>query len=66
MNVDNFLVRPQREWVERYRAGKPWTELDVERAIELADRLADLPTALPDDDEEAKRFDLLILRLQIC
>jgi type I restriction enzyme, R subunit len=66
MNVDNFLVRPQREWVERYRADEPWTELDVERAIELADRLADLPSALPDDDEEAKRFDLLILRLQLC
>jgi type I restriction enzyme, R subunit len=66
MNVDNFLVRPQREWVERYRADAPWTELDLERAIELADRLADLPTALPDDDEEAKRFDLLILRLQLC
>jgi type I restriction enzyme, R subunit len=66
MNVDNFLVRPQREWVERYRADAPWTELDLERAIELVDRLADLPTALSDDDEEAKRFDLLILRLQLC
>jgi type I restriction enzyme R subunit len=66
MNVDNFLVRPQREWVERYRADEPWSELDVERAIELSDRLADLPTALPDDDEEAKRLDLLILRLQLC
>ena len=66
MNVDNFLVRPHREWVERYRAEEPWTELDLERAIELADRLADLPNALPDDDEEAKRFDLLILRLQLC
>lgn len=66
INVDNFLVRPQREWVQRYRADEPWTELDVERAIELTDRLADLPIALPDDDEEAKRFDLLILRLQLC
>ena len=66
MNVNNFLVRPQREWVERYRADGPWTELDLKRAIELADRLADLPSALPDEDEEAKRFDLLILRLQLC
>jgi type I restriction enzyme R subunit len=66
MNVDNFLVRPQRQWVERYRSEEPWNELDLERAIELADRLADLPTALPEDDEEAKRFDLLILKLQLC
>jgi type I restriction enzyme, R subunit len=66
MNVDNFLVRPHRQWVERYRSEDPWSELDLERALDLADRLADLPTALPDDDEEAKRFDLLILKLQLC
>jgi type I restriction enzyme R subunit len=66
MNVDNFLVRPHRQWIERYRAEDPWSELDLERSLDLADRLADLPTALPDDDEEAKRFDLLILKLQVC
>jgi type I restriction enzyme R subunit len=66
MNVNNFLVRPHREWVERYRAKEPWKELDLERATKLADRLADVPTALADDGEEAKRFDLLILKLQLC
>jgi type I restriction enzyme, R subunit len=66
MNIENFLVRPHRQWVERYRDEEPWTDLDLERAIELADRLADLPTALPEDDEDAKRFDLLILKLQLC
>ena len=62
MNVDNFLVRPQRRWVERYREQEPWTELDIQKALELADRVADLPTTLPEDDEEAKRFDLIILQ----
>ncbi len=66
MNVDNFLVRPHRKWVDDYRAEQPWDELDLERAIELADRLADLPSAVRDDDEEAKRFDLIILKLQLC
>lgn len=66
MNVDNFLVRPHRQWVERYRAEEPWRDLDLERAIELADRVADLPTSLREDDEEAKRFDLIILKLQLC
>jgi type I restriction enzyme, R subunit len=66
MNVDNFLVRPQRRWVERYREAGPWTELDLQKALELADRVADLPTTLPEDDEEAKRFDLIILKLQLC
>ena len=66
MNPDNFLVRPHRRWVEQYRAEEPWRELDLERAIELADRVADLPTALREGDEEAKRFDLIILKLQLC
>ena len=33
---------------------------------ELPNRIAGLPSELPDDDEEAKRFDLLILRLQLA
>ena len=66
MNLDNFLVRPQRQWVERYRETEPWTELDINKALELADRVADLPTTLKEDDEEAKRFDLIILKLQLA
>ena len=66
MNVDNFLVRPHRRWVELYRDEAPWIDLDLEHAIELADRVADLPSTEHDDDEEAKRFDLIILKLQLC
>jgi type I restriction enzyme, R subunit len=66
MKVDNFLVRPQRRLVEEYREPAGWEGLDLERATELAAGLADLPSAVRDDDEEAKRFDLIILRLQLC
>jgi type I restriction enzyme, R subunit len=66
MNIDNFLVRTHRRWVELYRDEAPWLDLDLERAIELADRVADLPSTEDDDDEEAKRFDLIILKLQLC
>ncbi len=66
MNIDNFLVRPHRRWVELYRDEAPWLDLDLERAIELADRVADLPSTEEDDDEDAKRFDLIILKLQLC
>jgi type I restriction enzyme, R subunit len=65
MNVDNFLVRPHRRLVERYREPAGWEGLDLQRATELAAAVADLPSAVRDDDEEAKRFDLLILRLQL-
>lgn len=66
MNLDNFLVRPHRWWVERFGAEEPWRELDLEHALELAERVADLPVTLREDDEEAKRFDLIILKLQLC
>jgi type I restriction enzyme R subunit len=64
-NVDNFLVRPHRRLVEQYRESGAWKELDLERATELAGAVADLPSAVRDDDEEAKRFDLIVLRLQL-
>jgi type I restriction enzyme R subunit len=31
----------------------------------LSEQVADLPTALLDNDEEAKRFDMLVLRTQL-
>lgn len=66
MNLDNFVVRRQRRWVEQYRERPAWDRLDGEQAAELADRLSGLPSAERDDDEGAKRFDLLILRAQLC
>ncbi len=66
MNVDNFLVRPHRKWAEEYGKPEAWTDLGLEQATELHAHLGDLPTPIDDEDEEAKRFDLIILRLQLC
>jgi type I restriction enzyme, R subunit len=66
MNLDNFLVRPHRRLVERYRESAAWKDIDLERSIELGTAVADLPSAARDDDEEAKRFDLIVLHLQLC
>ncbi|MDX6369347.1 MAG: type restriction enzyme subunit [Gaiellaceae bacterium] len=65
MNVNNFLVRPHRRLVERYREKAPWEPLEPDGAAELAAGVGDLPTAVRDDDEEAKRFDLIVLKLQL-
>ncbi len=65
MNLDNFVVRPQRKSVEKYARNEAWQHLGVEDFSELANNLAVLPTEMPDEDEEAKRFDMLMLRTQL-
>ncbi len=65
MNVDNFVVRPQRQTVEKFAQGEAWQKLGPEDFHELADKLARLPSQLTDEDEEAKRFDMLLLRTQL-
>jgi type I restriction enzyme R subunit len=66
MNVNNFIVRPKRKYVEQYAEAKAWEKLGTEQQIEVADHLAGLPSELADEDQDAKQFDLLMLRLQLA
>jgi len=66
MNLDNFLVRPHRKLVETYAAWPSWSALTIEAADDVSEHLAGLPSSFKDDDEDAKRFDLLILRRQLA
>jgi type I restriction enzyme R subunit len=66
MNVDNFVIRPQRRLVEKWRGAEAWTNLTSADLEELAHELATLPNELPSEEEEAKRFDSLLLRLQLA
>lgn len=66
MNIDNFVVRPQRKAVEKFAQPQAWQKLGVEEFAELASKVAGLPSQITDEDEEAKRFDLLVLRLQLA
>ena len=66
MNVDNFVVRPQRKSVEKYAKAEAWQQLGNDDFSELALNLAGLPTEVVDEDEEAKRFDMLVMRTQLA
>lgn len=66
MNVDNFVVRPHRQLVERYAEPRAWETLRVHELAELSSEIAGLPTQLDPEDEEAKRFDALMLNLQLA
>jgi type I restriction enzyme R subunit len=66
MNVENFVVRAKRRLVEKYSQPGTWSDLKQEELTELAHEVAGLPSELEPEDEEAKRFDLLLLNLQLA
>lgn len=66
MNLDNFVVRPHRRVVEKYARPEAWTSLTPEARSELSHDVAGLPSELDPENEEAKRFDLLALYLQLA
>jgi type I restriction enzyme R subunit len=66
MNLDNFVVRPRRRVVEKYAKPEAWTVLSPEALSELSHQVAGLPSELDPENEEAKRFDLLVLKLQLA
>ncbi len=66
MKLDNFIVRPHRRLVEKYANPEAWKALAAEALAELSHEVAGLPTELDPESEEAKRFDLLALSLQLA
>jgi len=65
MNEHNFLVRPNLELVERFRTPEAWETLSIGDLAQLADRIAQLPTQLDPEPEDAKRFDVIVLNAEL-
>ena len=65
MNIDNFIVRPKRQHVERFKNRQNWENLDTDKFSELFHHIAGLPAELEKEDITAKLFDLTCLRLQL-
>jgi type I restriction enzyme R subunit len=65
MNLDSFVVRPRRQLVEKYAKPESWMTLPAEAITELSQEVAGLPSGLDPENEEARRFDLLALSLQL-
>jgi type I restriction enzyme R subunit len=66
MSIDNFIVRPHRRVIERFKATDAWESLTDSDRRELVDQVAGLPSAFVDDDLAAKQFDLLALASQLA
>lgn len=66
MNLDNFLVRAHRRQVETWAERSRWEAITTDDAAEIIEHIAGLPSTVRDPDEDAKRFDLLVLRRQLA
>lgn len=65
MEKNNFLVRRHLKQVEEFSERDRWNQLSESDTEAIAEGLAHLPNGLPKEDELAKRFDLLCLKLQL-
>lgn len=64
VNIESFVVRPHRRYVEKYIERERWDHLKPNDYHEISKHLSGLP--YPDsDDEFARRFDLLCLNLAV-
>jgi type I restriction enzyme, R subunit len=61
----NFLVRRHLKQVEKFSRRDRWNQLSESDTESIAESLAHLPNGLSQEDELAKRFDLLCLKLQL-
>jgi len=66
MNTENFIVRPKQRFVEKYANSAAWASLSIDDFLELSQEIAGLPSQLETETEEIKRFDVLMLKLQLA
>ncbi len=66
MNLDNFIVRTEREHVVRFTDRNVWNDLDDAALGDLRAHVAGLPSERETEHITAKLFDLLCLNLQLA
>lgn len=66
MNLENFVVRPKRRFIEKFADPAAWVDLSKVDHEDLMREVAGLPSEMEPEPEEAKRFDLLLLRTQLA
>jgi type I restriction enzyme R subunit len=66
MNLDNFIVRTEREHVVRFADREQWKALGGTALVELRDHVAGLPSEQDPEHITAKLFDLTCLGLQVA
>lgn len=66
MNRDNFIVRRYLEDVDTYSDRAIWDNLSDNDVTAITSKIAKLPTTVNEGNELNKRFDLLMLNMQLA
>lgn len=66
MNEDNFIVRPKRKYLHQYKDKSKWQQLTEGDLAALEKHVAGLPSEIEEEEETAKRFDLLTMKMQLA
>ena len=66
MNIDNFIVRPKRLYVDKYKNRDAWNILSTEALGELSHHVAGLPTEIEAEEITARFFDYTCISLQLA
>lgn len=64
LNVNSFIVRPYRTYIDKFKSRKRWNKLTKSDVAELGYEVSHLINPI-DDDELARRFDLLVIKAQL-
>lgn len=64
MNIDSFMIRPARKFVERYADLSRWDSLTQDDEADLVEHLSPLQSEYDEGNALFRRFDLLILNAQ--
>lgn len=65
LNIDNFIVKMNLKYVEKYKNNNQWQSLGAVNTKEIKEHIAPLITTLK-DDEFAKRFDILMYTIELA
>ena len=66
LDQNRFVVRKKLRLVNRFTHRDKWENISKGDFAEICSHLANLPAIADNDDEAAKRFDLIVLNLQLA
>ncbi len=66
LDHSRFVVRMKLRWVDEFAPRKRWDNLSKGDFVDICNHLSGLPAVPENEDETAKRFDLIMLNLQLA